>query len=410
MSVRSDDPARQFVRGFGLAEGLEWGFWLAASVWWIVVLDLGPVQLVAMGAVLEASVLLAETPTGVVADLVSRRRSFAIGQALMGVAFIWAVISTNYWVILPAQAIFGVGWTFRSGADTAWVTDELKGMGRADDTDVERLLIRKHQFGIAFGLVALFVVMVVGTLTSVRVAIVAVGCASLVLAGWMATAMHEHHFTPGRERDRGFFETLRKGFSVVRTRPRLRLLVVVLFTLDLGSEAFDRLGHKRFLDEGGWADDSLIGLWVLFTVLSVAGLIVNGFAGRALDRGFGVARLAVVLLAVASAGAFLSAATSIVLVIGLGLMFQDATRESLWPVMEGWANRDAPSEVRATVHSLMGQTTALGELTGGLALGALAQVTSIRLVLCISAGLWAVSALLATRGIEHGDVRSAHRH
>ena len=400
MSARPYDPARVFVRAFGLAEGLEWGFWLAASVWWIVELDLGPIELVAMGAVLEASVLLGETPTGVVADVVSRRRSLIIGQAVMGVAFIWAVISTNYWVILPAQALFGIGWTFRSGADTAWVTDELKGMGRAEDTDIERLLIRKHQFGIAFALIALFAVMAIGTLTSVRIAIVVVGILAIALAGWMTVALREDHFTPGREHERGFVETLREGFSVVRTRPRLRLLVVVLFTLDMGSEVVDRLGHKRFLDEGGWDDSSLIGLWVLFTVLSLAGLIVNAFAGRALDRGFGVARLAVILLAIASAGAFLTASTAIVVVIGLGLMLQDATRESLWPVMEGWANRDAPSEVRATVHSLMGQTTALGELAGGLALGALAQATSIRAAVFVAAGLWAVSALLATRGIE----------
>ena len=66
----------------------------------------------------RSSVLLGETPTGVVADMVSRRRSLVIGQALMGLAFIWAVVSTNYWVILPAQALFGIGWTFRSGAPT----------------------------------------------------------------------------------------------------------------------------------------------------------------------------------------------------------------------------------------------------------------------------------------------------
>jgi len=71
----------------GFVEGLEWGFWLAASVWWIVVLDLSPLELVAMGAVLEVSVLISETPTGVVADLVSRRRSIIIAQVLMAGTF-----------------------------------------------------------------------------------------------------------------------------------------------------------------------------------------------------------------------------------------------------------------------------------------------------------------------------------
>ena len=56
---------------------------------------------------------------------------------------------------------------------------------------------------------------------------------------------------------------------VVVTRPRLRVLVGVILVLDMGSEAFDRLGHKFFLDNGGVGDDSLVGLGVLFLVLAL---------------------------------------------------------------------------------------------------------------------------------------------
>lgn len=400
MSARAHDPARVYVRVMGFAEGLEWGFWLAASVWWIVILDLSPVQLVAMGAVLEVSVLLSETPTGVVADLVSRRRSVVISQVLMGLAYIWAVASFNYWVILPAQALFGVGWTFKSGADTAWVTDELKGMGRGDDDEIEKLLVRKHRFGILTALGALSATMVIGTLTSVRTVAVVMGIVTIAMAGYLRLIMREDHFSPGREEERGFVETLRHGMQVVVTRPRLRVLVGVIVVLDMGSEAFDRLGHKFFLDNGGWEDDSLIGLGVLFLVLAVAGLAVNALAARALETGSGVARLASLLLLVAAIGATITMSTTMLVFIGLGLMLQDSTREALWPVLEGWANRDAPSEVRATVHSLMGQVTAMGELAGGLALGVLAQATSVRLVLAIAAVLWFLAAGLATRGIQ----------
>ncbi|MGA0238305.1 MAG: hypothetical protein ACO3PD_07885 [Acidimicrobiales bacterium] len=400
MSRRVSDPARVYVRVMGTVEGLEWGFWLAASVWWIVVLELSPLQLVAMGAVLELSVLIAETPTGVVADLVSRRRSILISQVLMGVAYIWAVASFNYWVILPAQALFGVGWTFRSGADTAWVTDELKGMGRGDDAEIERLLVRKHRFGILVALGSLSTTMLVGTVTSVRTVAVLLGVVAIAMGGYLRLVMREDHFTPGREQERGFLETLRAGLNVVVTRPRLRVLVGVIVVLDMGSEAFDRLGHKFFLDNGGWGDDSLIGLGVLFLVLAVAGLGVNALAARALETGSGVARLASLLLLVAAIGATITMSTTMLVFIGVGLMLQDSTREALWPVLEGWANRDAPSEVRATVHSLMGQVTAIGELVGGMALGALAQATSVRLVLAIAAVLWFGAAGLATRGIQ----------
>ncbi len=400
MSRRVSDPARVYVRVMGTVEGLEWGFWLAASVWWIVILELSPLQLVAMGAVLELSVLISETPTGVVADLVSRRRSILIAQVLMGVAYIWAVVSFNYWVILPAQALFGVGWTFRSGADTAWVTDELKGMGRGDDAEIERLLVRKHRFGILVALGSLSATMLVGTVTSVRTVAVLLGVVAIGMGGYLRLVMREDHFTPGREQERGFRETLRAGLSVVVSRPRLRVLVGVILVLDMGSEAFDRLGHKFFLDNGGWGDDSLIGLGVLFLVLAVAGLGVNALAARALETGSGVARLASLLLLVAAIGATITMSTTMLVFIGVGLMLQDSTREALWPVLEGWANRDAPNEVRATVHSLMGQVTAIGELVGGMALGALAQATSVRLVLAIAAVLWFGAAGLATRGIQ----------
>ena len=278
MTRRAYDPALVYVRVMGTVEGLEWGFWLAASVWWIVILDLSPLQLVAMGAVLEVSVLVSETPTGVVADLVSRRRSILISQVLMGLAYIWAVASFNYWLILPAQALFGIGWTFRSGADTAWVTDELKGIGRGEDDEIEKLLVRKHRFGILVALVSLLATMLIGTLTSVRAVAVILGLVMIALGGYLHLVMREDHFTPGRERERGFVETLRAGLNVVVTRPRLRVLVGVIIVVDMGSEVFDRLGHKFFLDNGGWEDDSLIGLGALFLVLAVAGLAVNALA------------------------------------------------------------------------------------------------------------------------------------
>ncbi len=399
MTDRVYDPAHVFVRGGGFSDGVEWGFWLSITVWWVIELGLGPFELVLMGTVLEASVLLGETPTGVVADLVSRRRSVIIAQIVMGVGFIWAVASTNYWVILPAQAVFGVGWTFRSGADTAWVTDELRGIGELDDDDLDRLLLRKHRFGIMVAIVMLVVAISVATVTSVRWAAVTMGLLQIAVGFYFVRAMREDHFTPGIHEDRGFFDTLRSGLSAVSSRPRLRALVAVILVLDLGSEAFDRLGYKHFLDSASVEDDSVVVLGILFLALAGAGLIVNLVSTRILARGYGVARLAVILLGLAALGGLLAAVTNLVVVIAIGYMAQDSTREALWPVLDGWANRDAPTEVRATVHSLMGQTTAVGELVGGLTLGAIAEVTSIPTVLMIAAALYGLSALLATRGV-----------
>src|SRR3712207_2565764 len=90
------------------------GLFLIADV------GLSPLQLVLVGSVLEGTVLLFEVPTGVVADVVSRRRSVLIGMALMGAGLcIYAV--PVYGVILAAQVVWGLVATFVSGASVAWM-------------------------------------------------------------------------------------------------------------------------------------------------------------------------------------------------------------------------------------------------------------------------------------------------
>ena len=79
---------------------------------------------------------------------------------------------------------------------------------------------------------------------------------------------------------------------------------------------------------------------------------------------------------------------------------QDSVREALFPVLEGWANRDAPSEVRATVHSLLGQTTSVGEITGGLLIAAVAEASSIPAAMVVGALFFALAGGVATRGID----------
>lgn len=355
-----------------------------------------------MGTVLELTVLVSETPTGVVADLRSRRLSIIISYVIMGLGFLWSVASTNYWVILPAQALFGFGWTFSSGADVAWVTDELRGgIGNAerDHGEIDRLLLHRQRFSIFVGAGAVIAVAIVGTLTNVRVPIIVIGILYFAMAAFFALNMSEHHFRPGHEASRGFFDTLRAGLSVFVQRPRLRIVLAVVVTVNLGAEAFDRLGFDHFLETSGY-DESLLVLAVLFLLLLFAGFGVNRFAIGQLTTGAGPARLTAALLVFAAFGAFIAAFGGVAVVIAFGIMLQDSIREALYPVIDGWANRDAPSELRATVHSIVGQTTSIGELGGGLLLGAIAQATSIPVSLAVAGVFFAVGAALASRGIE----------
>ena len=109
------------------------GYFVVVTVWWVVDADLSPLQLVLLGTALEVSVLLGEVPTGVVADTFSRKWSLVISQIIMAIGIILSGLTVAFVPLLISQVLWGLGWTFTSGADVAWVTDELAHAGRAND-------------------------------------------------------------------------------------------------------------------------------------------------------------------------------------------------------------------------------------------------------------------------------------
>jgi len=92
-------------------------------VYQVTVVALNPLQLVLVGTLLEASVFLFEVPTGVVADVFSRRLSIIIGVFLIGLGFIVEGSFPYFWTVLLCQVVWGIGYTFTSGATAAWIAD-----------------------------------------------------------------------------------------------------------------------------------------------------------------------------------------------------------------------------------------------------------------------------------------------
>lgn len=155
---------------------------------------LNPFQLVLVGTVLEASVFLFEIPTGVVADVYSRRLSVIIGVFLIGAGFLLEGALPIFWTILLAQALWGIGYTFTSGAVNAWISDEI-GEERAG-----RAFLRGTQLGQAGALLATGVSV---ALASVRLnlPILAAGGASSSSASISSSGCPNGTSPPGRRRN-----------------------------------------------------------------------------------------------------------------------------------------------------------------------------------------------------------------
>ena len=98
---------------------------VVASLYEATVAGLTGTQLVLVGTTLELTVLLFEVPTGIVADAYSRRLSIIFGYLLMGLAFLVEGYFPVFSMILLTQVLWGIGYTFTSGATQAWLSDEI---------------------------------------------------------------------------------------------------------------------------------------------------------------------------------------------------------------------------------------------------------------------------------------------
>src|SRR5262249_44712821 len=106
------------------------GFYLlvmtVAAVYGVEQAHLNALQLLLVGTTLEATCLIFQLPTGVVADAVSRRLSVLVGLMLTGLGFILWGAFARFGTILLAQVLWGLGYTFVDGAQQAWIADELR--------------------------------------------------------------------------------------------------------------------------------------------------------------------------------------------------------------------------------------------------------------------------------------------
>ena len=143
---------------------------------------LNPLQLVLIGTCLEVTAFTMEIPTGIVADIYSRRLSVILGFVLLGLGFVVEGSFPVFEVLLVAQIIMGVGYTFLSGAKSAWIVDEI-GQQRAGSA-----FLRSSQVAQVSGFVAIFVSVALAS-ASLQLAIVCAGIILLLLV-WSAGTGH----------------------------------------------------------------------------------------------------------------------------------------------------------------------------------------------------------------------------
>ncbi|NMB54646.1 MAG: MFS transporter [Leptolinea sp.] len=387
----------QFITGI-----LFWMFFCVNTLFFIQDIHLDALQLVLVGTALEAAIFVFEIPTGVVADLYSRRLSILAGTTIIGIGTLITGSTRNFLWIAVGQILWGIGYTFTSGALDAWISDEI-GTDKAAAAFLRGG--QSYNLGAVAGILAATGLSIFGF----NKPILASGVIMILFSLALSTFMPEEHFHPVSQTDRmtrkQLSHTLKKTFELTRLRPILGIILVIGLVFGLYSEGFDRLWIARLLEKfdlpsvvffptTGW-------IGMLYAGSMLAGALAARITGKYIHRTgstkMEIQLLPVCLAIILSLVAF-SLTESLILAGGL-YCFIMGMRTVCSALYTAWANQQAESDIRATVLSTTSQADAIGQILGGPISGVAARNFGLHSGLLVSAILLIPNLLLL--GISH---------
>ncbi len=319
-------------------------------------------------------------PTGVVADLYSRRRSVLIGMFLYGLGFLMEGALPWFAPVLLAQVVWGCGDTFITGALEAWIASE------EEDKPIDKVFLRGSQMGQIGGVLGVVLGTLLGNI-NLQMPIILGGSLCLLLGLVMVRIMPETNFSPAIEERQGLLKDFvclfKLNLGFVKGAPVLLALLAITLCGGLASEGFDRLSTAHFLDD---TVIPVIGPLNSVTWFGVISLIGNGLGILAsqlliarMEKKGTVSRTSVVMSTSAGYILFL-----VLFAVGRSFWFMllvfllaGLMRTIKEPVLAAWMNDQVDEKMRATVFSTSGQLDSFGQIIGGPIVGLVAQQVSI---------------------------------
>ncbi len=353
---------------------------------------LNPLQLVTLGTAVELAYFVAQLPTGVLADLVSRRLCVVLGWILLGIGFAEQGVSPAFANLIVAQMVIGVGAALQSGAQDAWIADEL------NEAAMTPVYVRAAQLGLV-GTIGGAVVSALLAEQRLYLPLLLGGIGISLVGVLLGLLMPQSGFrgptSPDAEPIGTIVSRSWQLFTGQLTASRTAILAVPGFVLLLGmtfftgmwGESFDRLWGAFLIQDIHFP--ALLGLrpatWISATAVVVAllGLGSTEIAKRRIDR-LGHTAVAGTLLAVTAligVGVLaMASAHGFALAIGSYLLVQ-LLRPVAYPLVSGWIVTRVDSRVRATALSARDMFDSGGQSLGGPVVGWIGLVATIRTAL-----------------------------
>lgn len=364
------------------------GFIFPIYVLYFRAFDVSLFGIALLAAVFEATVLVAEIPTGMFADRFGRKQSVIIGFgffALSGAAF---TLFRSLEGFILGEIFFGLAEAFISGAGEALAVDSIPASDR--DTALERLYTQRSR--IRIGLTTLFMLLAGAVFTlDARLTFHPVFFGGV--AGMVAASFFTPEHTPAAAARPDILAPLRLLMKRLNAVTLLRVVFVTSLVANFSFEGADQYWQVL----AGEYDRFPV---AYFGVITAAGAVLAFLlVGQVVRRFTGTLALPTLILLLA--GAAISAMPNVpALILPILLIVYFVGRELINPLFSITINRAIDSEGRATFLSAYNMTCSVGEVAAGLIVGSIAAALGIPVVfvLCGAALVLFIVIMLFTSG------------
>ncbi|MDF2587199.1 MAG: putative permease [Anaerocolumna sp.] len=351
-------------------------------VYYVDVIHLNPFQLVLIGTVLEATCFICEIPTGIVADIYSRKLSVIIGVALIGCGFVLEGAITSFISVLVSQFLWGLGYTFISGAIDAWIVTEDK------TRNIDEIYLKGTSWGNIGSIIGIGFSTIIGNY-SLRLPILLGGICFVLFALFLIVFMPEYHFNYSSNTESNNFRKMKTmlitSLETIKKKHIVMMLLSVSLLNGLASEGYDRLYTIHFLKDttfpklGNLQPVTWFGLFSM--IAAILSITIIQFILKGLEKKKHIEND--MFLLIINIGSIICITTfalsSNFTLMAIAYLVSNLLRSLNEPIYHAWINKHIDDNGRATILSTKGILNSFGQIIGGPGIGFIATVISIKI-------------------------------
>jgi len=337
--------------------------------------DLNLFQIALVAAVFEASILVFEMPTGLIADIYGRRISVVLSALTLFISGLVFISFRNLYGFIIAEIIMGLGETLKSGALEAWLVDSLKHEGKEEK--VKYAFSEGKRFYSAGRLLGFVGGAYLGSLNITYIwhpFVIVIFATFLFLIAFMRED-YELKKSPLSSPLKQLKDTVRKSIGVVKRERIILALLLLAFFFWFSFETISQFWQVHF------SENLLIQTRYFGWIVALSSLLVILFVNRItrLYESLKKETTLLILMKVAFGISLLLIAITYDPVIAIIFFIISQSLEGFSdPIFLDIFNKHIPSEQRATLLSFKSLTGSLGEVVSGLCIGVVALKFGLR--------------------------------